>query len=694
MSYCLNPDCQRPNANPTEASFCQGCGSSLVLRNRYRAIKPIGQGGFGRTFLAVDKGKPTQPRCVIKQSLPQAQGTNNAQKAAELFEREAVQLDELGKHPRIPELLAYFVEDNRQYLVQEFIDGQNLAQVLEAEGAFQETQIWDLFSSLLPILQFIHTRQVIHRDIKPENIIRRSDGQLVLVDFGASKYATGTVMLKTGTTLGTPEYIAPEQALGKTTFASDLYSLGVTCIHLLTKVSPFELFDTGEDAWVWQKYLVNNPVSDQLSFIIEKLIQKATNRRYQSVEDVTKDLSVPRPSKLDAEDYYNQGIEKSKQGNNTEAIERFTKVLSINPNHADAYKFRGLAYSKQGDNQLAIADFQKAADLYLKRENTVDYQDTVGYIRKLQLATLQQQVQNWRCIQTFTRNSGLVSEVLAIAISPDGLIFAVACKDHTIKVLNLFPRREFCTFRAHSGFIRALTFSPDRTILASCSNDKTIKLWNWTNGQQICNLAGHSKAVTTIAISPDGEILASGSDDKTIKLWHIKTGKEIDTLVGHSGYVQSITFSPDGQTLASASCDKTIKLWDLKAREETHTFSGHSRCVKAVTFSKDSQTLISASENHEIKVWSLDTNSLSYTLSDSSAGTYRAIALAISPDNQVLASGGTNDNTIQMWHLGTKKLLCILSEHSNSITSLVFNPDGPSLYSGSYDKTVKVWRCD
>ena len=183
MSYCLNPNCPSADSNPMDAEVCHSCGSKLLLMGRYRALKLIGQGGFGRTFLAVDESEPSKPRCVIKQFLPQAQGPNNARKAAELFEQEAVRLETLGKHPQIPQFLAHFEPDNRQYLVQEFIDGANLAQVLHAEGAFSETQIRDLLKSLLPVVEFIHAHNVIHRDIKPENIIRRSDGQWVLVDF-------------------------------------------------------------------------------------------------------------------------------------------------------------------------------------------------------------------------------------------------------------------------------------------------------------------------------------------------------------------------------------------------------------------------------------------------------------------------------------------------------------------------------
>ncbi len=195
MSYCLNPHCQKPQ-NYQDAKFCLSCGTKLLLKERYRAIKPIGQGGFGRTLLAVDEDKPSKPPCVIKQFLSQAQGTNNSQKAAELFEQEAQRLDELGKHNQIPELLAYLIQEKSQYLVQEYIDGYNLAEILVEQGNFNEAQIWELLNSLLPVLEYVHSSEVIHRDIKPENIIRNQNKQLFLVDFGAAKVVTGTAILQ------------------------------------------------------------------------------------------------------------------------------------------------------------------------------------------------------------------------------------------------------------------------------------------------------------------------------------------------------------------------------------------------------------------------------------------------------------------------------------------------------------------
>jgi len=264
------------------------------LGDRYGAQKIIGQGGFGRTFLAVDEYKPSKPPCVIKQFYPQLQGTSSIQKAAELFELEAVRLEQLGKHSQIPDLLAYFSQDGRQYLVQEFIDGENLAAALESKGYFSETQIRNLLNNLLPVFQFIHSRQVIHRDIKPENIIVRQDGQRVLVDFGAAKYATQTALGPTGTRIGTAGYMAPEQANGKPIHASDIYSLGVTCLCLLTQVEPIDLFDDSEFEWVWRKHLKTS-VSSELGQILDKMIQPAIKKRYQSATEVLLALGTRSP---------------------------------------------------------------------------------------------------------------------------------------------------------------------------------------------------------------------------------------------------------------------------------------------------------------------------------------------------------------------------------------------------------------
>ncbi|GEM_PF-959777 len=387
MSYCLNPHCQKAE-NPDHNQFCQNCGNKLLLREHYLPIRKIGQGGFGKTFLAVDQDIPSKPYCVIKQFFPQDQGTKTVEKAVDLFRQEAVRLDNLGKNSKqIPQLFAYFEQNEQLYLIQEFIEGQNLAEELENQGAFDETKIIHLLKSLLTVLQFVHQNQVIHRDIKPENIIRRNaDQELILVDFGASKLATFTTLNKTGTRIGDPRYIAPEQTVGKALFSSDIYSLGVTCIHLLTNKSPFELYDITEDCWIWRENLTTS-ISDNLVKIIDKMLQKALKNRYQSVEEILQDLDITNnknvPNQDNVELFYQQGMKNAQQANYQEAINNFTEAIKLNPNEAKYYKYRGISSVRLDQKTNAINDFHKASFLYLQEGNINENQELLERIKNL-----------------------------------------------------------------------------------------------------------------------------------------------------------------------------------------------------------------------------------------------------------------------------------------------------------------------
>jgi formylglycine-generating enzyme required for sulfatase activity/tRNA A-37 threonylcarbamoyl transferase component Bud32 len=252
------------------------------------------KGSFGRTYLAEDSQKLNEP-CVIKQLAPKQSGTYALKKATELFIEEAKRLQDLGEHPQIPTLFAYFEDNGFLYLVQQFIKGENLLDELEQKGKYNETQIRELLLDLLPLLKFIHERQVIHRDIKPQNIMRRAiDGKLVLIDFGASKQLTITVHTQIGTQIGTRGYSPREQIQGGEAYpASDLFALGATCFHLLTGVNPFNLWTINGFSWVnnWRE---NSPVSvsRDLGKVLDKLLKIEIQERYQSADQVIKDIQI------------------------------------------------------------------------------------------------------------------------------------------------------------------------------------------------------------------------------------------------------------------------------------------------------------------------------------------------------------------------------------------------------------------
>lgn len=266
----------------------------LILGGRYITEKPLARGGFGATFMAVDRDTPSMRRCVVKQLLPVGLNPQQMQLATTLFEREGTVLDMLGGHPQIPDLLAFFevqapsrnpaTHDQFFYLVQEFIDGLNLEQVVEQHGALREEEVLEIASSLLPVLQFVHDRDSIHRDIKPSNImVRRQDGRYFLIDFGAVKQVTGAVGQKS-TGIFTPGFAAPEQMRSDTVFPStDLYAFAVTCIYMLTGKPPEDLFDPATNRWNWRSHLT---ISPHLASILDRMLENSPSDRFSSANEV------------------------------------------------------------------------------------------------------------------------------------------------------------------------------------------------------------------------------------------------------------------------------------------------------------------------------------------------------------------------------------------------------------------------
>lgn len=297
MSYCLNPTCLNPE-NAAHSQKCQSCGSHLLLRDRYRVVKPLGQGGFGATFLAHDQALPGEPSCVIKQLRPSGTTPQVLQMARELFEREAKTLGTIGNHPQVPRLLDYFEAQEQFYLVQEYISGATLQQEVKLKGNYSETAVKQFLSETLPLLQYIHEQKVIHRDIKPANLIRRSqDARMVLIDFGAVKNQVSQVVpgqsehtALTAYAIGTPGFAPPEQMAMRPVYASDIYALGVTCVYLMTSKTPKDLDynpTTGEVMW---EHLVQ--ASDHLIGVLRKMLEVSVRNRYQSATDVLRALEI------------------------------------------------------------------------------------------------------------------------------------------------------------------------------------------------------------------------------------------------------------------------------------------------------------------------------------------------------------------------------------------------------------------
>jgi WD40 repeat protein len=761
------------------------------LKERYRPVKPIGQGGFGRTFLAIDEDKPSKPRCVIKQFLPVNQDAQHLKKAAQLFEREAMRLEELGNHPQIPTLLAYFRQERQQYLVQEFVNGKNLAELLQDEGAFTEAQVRSVLVGLLPVLEFIHAHSVIHRDLKPSNVIQMSaggagrsleqasnqsdwsalqhalaleaaqgchdfvsdrrfserlnasfaqppnalsiavytrwqqlaaqfanytelslaqrqaliantsrllyelrrqyephgkaiEGRLALVDFGAAKAATGTALNKTGTTIGSPEYLAPEQSRGKAVFASDLFSLGVTCIHLLTQRSPFDLFDGSDHTWIWRKYLTN-PVSVGLGHILDRLLEPGVNQRYQSATEVLRDLDgAPLEEQLFLATDPLLAVSLS-----STPIAGLAHPANIpaTVSSAAAVQIITHAIAQPLPQQNAQPLPQQNAQPLPQQEAPQNVQQNGnGNGAKNSASRRKPKAASWQCVHQWL-NPG---KVYAIALSPAEPILA-SSSGTTIKLWNVQTGQSLRTLTGHLDVVSCLVISPDGKLLISGSADKSIRLWDLQTGQRLGAIALHTDTILSLALSPDGRMLASGSLYDPIKLWDLEANQELASLTGQTGRIEAVAFSPDGLWLASGSNDATIALWDLNLQHPAagyplRVLKGHSQTIAALTFEPDGKTLASGSWDGTVKLWSTRTQREKRTLQPESG---RVTALAVSADGKLLCTGS---DTLKLWQPRTGRALATLTGHTSVVSAIAFSTDRKTIASSSWDGTIRLWQ--
>lgn len=275
--------------------------TDTVLQNRYKIIKILGQGGFGRTYLAEDQRRFNE-LCAIKELIPNATGTSAWEKAQELFSREAAILYQI-KHPQIPQFREKFEQDQRLFLVQDYVEGKTYYDLLEERkavgGAFTEAEVLRLMRSLLPVLDYIHGKGIIHRDISPDNIIMRESDKLpVLIDFGVVKELATRLRSRSTTPetyVGKPGYSPSEQIqTGQAYPSSDLYALAVSTIVLLTGKETTELFDDNLLNWNWQRWVTVNP---RFAQILNRMLSQKPGGRYQSAMEVSEALdSLNQPT--------------------------------------------------------------------------------------------------------------------------------------------------------------------------------------------------------------------------------------------------------------------------------------------------------------------------------------------------------------------------------------------------------------
>ena len=665
MSYCINPNCSKPN-DPANANspICRHCGSELLLKGRYLVMRLLSdKSGFGKIYEAFDGSKPKILK-VLKEN------HNNNPKAVELFQQEAAVLSQLN-HPGIPKIEpdGYFqvfpkgAKEPLHCILMEKIDGPNLKQWMHQQGnhPISEAQALSWLIQLAEILDIVHRKNYFHRDIKPENIMLRPSGQLVLIDFGTAREMTYTYLAGVGgtgsiTKVSSAGYTAPEQEQGHAVPQSDFYSLGRTFVYLLTgkNLTTGAIYDAIENELNWRNFAKN--ISTNLADFIDKLMaSKAAYRPKNTKEILDRLTQLP-------ELYYAEYPVAS--NSNVTLVQSSAKSLIPRIQHHKKWLLIGasvvVALGGYGFWQSIRSNYQITPTEYIS------------------------------AVKIFTGHSSFIN---CLVFSPDGQVLISGSADKTIKIWNLLTGQEIRTLLGHLGFVNFLAITPDGQSLVSASADKIIKIWNLSTGKEIRSLKGHAGFVNFLAITPDGQTLVSASGDKTIKIWNLSNGKEIRTLKGHSNSVNSLAISPDGKTLFSASADKTIKVWNLAEGKEIRTLIGHTSFVNYLAISLDGKKLFSGSADKTIKIWDVATGKEIHTLQ---GHTSFVNYLEISPDGERLTSGSA-DKTIKIWDIATAKEIRTLKGDFNyvnylAISPISISPDGQTIATGSGDRTIKIWQ--
>ncbi|MFM6246447.1 MAG: CHASE2 domain-containing protein [Dolichospermum sp.] len=282
--------------------------NNSLLKGRYQITNRLSAGGFGTTYLAQDTQRPRNPICVVKQMSPARRNPEYLQIATRLFNNEASILETLGKHQQIPQLLAFFQQNSEFYLIQEYIEGHTLTKELTPGERCTYVQVMNILNEVLGVLVFVHGYGVIHRDIKPDNLIRRTeDNKIVLIDFGGVKQIQPQQQTPENLTIGfgTSGYAPGEQLNGMPRLNSDIYALGIIAIQALTGITPKNFrrhgntglividhnSSTGEETLQSWEQIANIKENDDMARILNKMVNIDFTQRYQSVQEILKDIN-------------------------------------------------------------------------------------------------------------------------------------------------------------------------------------------------------------------------------------------------------------------------------------------------------------------------------------------------------------------------------------------------------------------
>jgi WD40 repeat protein len=626
----------------------------------YELLGELGRGGMGVVYRARQVG--LNRLVALKMILAGGHASasdhdrfrTEAEAVARLLHPNIVQVYETGTHAGLP------------YFSLEFCPGGSLDRRLDGTP-------WDpakaavLVETLARAMHAAHTAGVVHRDLKPANVLLAADGTPKVTDFGlAKRLDSGAGQTASGAILGTPSYMAPEQAGGATKAigpAADVYALGAILYELLTGRPPFRAatpLDTVLQVVSEEPVppaRLNPKTPCDLETVCLKCLAKEPAKRYATAEALAEDLRRFQAG---------EPIAARPVGR----LERGWRWCRRNPALAGSLAAAALALVA-GTVASTLFGVRANRNAEQAREEKRTAQHHL-YAARMNLAQMA-----WEA-----NNVGRVLDLLDATKPSSG--------EEDLRGFEWHYWDRMChdllTLKGHKGPVSGIAFSPDGRNLAS-GGDTAVNVWDATTGQKVLTLDRRC-LVGSVAYSPDGRRLASGGEDQAVKVWDAATGQELLTLKGSDGAVRSLAYSPDGRKLASTCNWDSVTVWDADTGHVLQNLRGRNErwFYTSVAFSPDGRRLAGGDANGRVKVWDVATGALVCTL-QGHMGVVRS--LTISPDGR-LASGG-QDGVVRVWDAATGQELMTLKGHAGEVMSVAYSPDGRRLASGGVDTAVKVW---
>jgi WD40 repeat protein/serine/threonine protein kinase len=707
-----------------------------LLLPDYRIRQLIRRGGMGAVYLAQDVKLGRQ--VALKMILG---GHYAGENVLMRFRTEAEAIARL-QHPHIIQIYEIGDRDGLPFLALEYCSGGNLEERL-AGAPLEPAPAAHLVVLLAQAVHAAHHAGVIHRDLKPANVLFLADGTPKITDFGLAKMLdSDSNQTRSGELLGTPSYMAPEQAAGKNLEVgppADVYARGAILYKLLTGRPPFRAPTPAETLL---QVLENDPVPPgrlvpktprDLETICLKCLQKEPARRYTSASDLADDLqrylrgdpirakpagSWERVSKtvhrhpttaalaLALVLLFLVGLAgivmswRTTSQTNAELEKRNSELNVANRAKDEALRKEEIANAEleNSNNQLntAIGEKTQALSINFLLLAQSAWKDNRADDANKQLAADPLQGKSWESrylkrlyqggMQTL---AGIDSGVTAIAYSPSGDRLACGTSEGVIHIWEPRSGTPLQSWKGHEESITQLVFHPDGARLASSSLDDAVILWDTQTGKPLQQHKRHKTDVFCIQFAAAGNQLISGGADGTLQVWDVDAGQSLMPLATGHDWVTCLACCSAKNLLAAGFKDGSIRLWDLNTGKERWSIGGHNAPVKALAFAPDGRLVVAAWQGSDglIKSWDAD--------SGQHRKTYRGHqdevqCLAFSPDGRSIASG-SRDRSILVWDVAGSGNPLALRGHSDLVSCLAFHPDGRQLAAGSLDHTIKIW---